>query len=156
MSTTLGCSCLQDGYLLTVMSLIIFQVLGWYAAVARGAPSVQLLHAGRSPSPSFPEQALSDSNTIDNFCLEGEDSARMTAQLVLAELHRVRRLIDQLSPKLRVQAEKNEGAEAPESRDVHGEMALPLSAAMYNQMDVDLRRRLRAVSLEIIDRLKRL
>jgi hypothetical protein len=155
MSTTLVCSCLQDGYLLTVMSLIIFQVLGWYAAVARGAPSVQLLHAGCSPWPSFPEQAPLDS-TIGNFCLEGEDSARMTAQLVLAELHSVRRLIDQLSPKLRVQAEKNEGAQAPESQDVHGEMALPLSAAMYNQMDIDLRRRLRAVSLEIIERLKRL
>lgn len=159
MSMTLNCSCLQNGYLLTVMSLIIFQVLDWYAAVARGAPSVQILHTGRSPSPSISEQALPDSTTVGNFCLEGEDSARMTAQLVLAELHCVRRLIDQLSPKLRVHAAANEeaeGAEAPESRAVRGETALPLSAGVYIQMDVDLRRRLKAVSWEIIDLLKRL
>lgn len=159
MSTTLDCSCLQDGYLLTVMSLIIFQVLGWYAAVARGAPSVQLPYPSRSRTPSFSDQAPSDSITIGNFCLEGEDSARMTAQLVLAELHRVRRLIDQLSPKLNLHAEKNggvEGSGALESRDMHGETALPLSAGMYNQMHIDLRRRLKSVALEIIDLLKRL
>lgn len=160
MSAMLDCLCLQDGYVLAVMSLIIFKALGWYAAVAWGAPSVQFPPTGRSPSPSSAEQALQDSTTVGNFRLEGEDSARLTAQLVLGELHRVRQLIDRLSPKLKVHAarkeEEPEGAEAPESRDVYGEMALPLSAVMYHQLDVDLRRRLKAVSREIIDRLKRL
>lgn len=159
MGAMLDCLCLQDGYVLAVMSLIIFKALGWYAAVARGAPIVQLPHTGRSPSPSSSEQAFQDSTTVGNFRLEGEDSARLTGQLVLGELHRVRQLIDQLSPKLKVHAAKKaeeEGAEAPESRDVYGEMALPLSAVMYDQLVVDLRRRLKAVSREIIDRLKRL
>jgi plasmid stability protein len=157
--TMLKCSCSQDGYLLAVMSLIIFKVLGWYAAVARKTSSLQGPQACRSRQSSPSEQVLQNPTVVGSYCLDGADSARMAAQLVLSELHRVRRLVDQLSSKLKVQAAKKGrggGAEAPESLDLDNEMTLPLSAVMYDQLDVDLRKRLRALSWEMIDRLRRL
>ncbi|KAL9079979.1 MAG: hypothetical protein Q9157_001176 [Trypethelium eluteriae] len=158
-STMLKCSCSQDGYLLAIMSLIIFKVLGWYAAVARdkhGSQSLQACHLSQS-SPS--EQPFQSPTTVGSYCLDGTDSARMAAQLVLSELHRVRRVVDQLSSKLKVQATnkgRREGTETPESSDPDSEMTLPISAVMYDQLDVDLRGRLRALSWEMIDRLRRL
>ena len=158
-STMLKCLCSQDGYLLAVMSLIIFKVLGWYAAVARKTPSFQGPQACRSRQSSPSEQVLQNPTVVGSYCLDGADSPRMAAQLVLSELHRVRRLVDQLSSKLKVQAAKKGrggGAETPESLDLDNEMMLPLSAVMYEQLDVDLRKRLRALSWEMIDRLRRL
>lgn len=155
MSTMLKCSCSQDGYLLSVMSLIIFKVLGWYAAVARKTPSLHGAQACYSPF----QPALHNSTIVGSYCLDGADSDRMAAQLVLTELHRVRRLVDQLSSKLKVQAAAKKGrggVETPESMDLDNEMALPLSAVMYDQLDNDLRNRLRALSCEMLDRLRRL
>ncbi|KAF2272830.1 uncharacterized protein EI97DRAFT_197193 [Westerdykella ornata] len=150
----LSCSCSHDDYLLAVMSLIIFKVLGWYVAVARKAPGLQSSTTGASGSSSPPDPAM-PITTMAAFCLDGADSARMTAQLVLNELHRVRRLVDQLSAKLKARASKSE-TETVESPDLHGDTVLPLSAGMYEQLEVDLRTRLKAVSWEMIDRLRKL
>ena len=81
----------------------------------------------------------------------------MTAQLILNELHRVRQLVDQLLSKLKVQAAKKgrRGVETPESMDLDNGMAWSLSAVMYDQLDNDLRKRLRALSCEMLDRLRR-
>lgn len=155
-STMLKCSCSQDGYLLSVMSLIIFKVLGWYASIARKTPNLHGAQACYSPF----EPALNKPSIVGNYCcLDGADSDRMAAQLVLTELHRVRRLVDQLSSKLKVQAAAKKGRGGlgmPEGTDLDNEMALPLSAVMYDQLDSDLRNRLRALSCEMLDRLRRL
>ena len=151
-------SCSQDGYLLAVMSLIIFRVLGWYAAVARQTPGLQGSPVCCSRQPSPPGPGLETPIVVGSYRLDGTDSPRMAAQLVLSELHRVRRLVDQLSSKLKMQAAKNGrgGAETPDSKDLDNEMTLPLSSMMYDQLDADLRKRLKALSFELIDRLKRL
>lgn len=165
-STMLQCSCSQDGYLLAIMSLIVFKVLGWYAAAARKTPSsgddshsVQSPRISHSRHPSNSEQVLQDPAVVGSYRLEGEDSARMTAQLVLSELHRVQRLINQLSTKLKVQAARNGGViNTPNnsgSENEDSETVLPLSAVMLDQLEVDLRKRLRALSLEIMERLRR-
>ncbi|KXS96156.1 hypothetical protein AC578_2669 [Pseudocercospora eumusae] len=147
----LECSCSQDdGYLLSVMSLIIFRVLGWYATVARQTACDVDGQSSRSRQ--------SSTSSLGSYCLEGADSARMAAQLVLSELHHVRRIVHQLSLKLKAQVEKErsrpdtsmEGLER-----VDNEMTLPLSATMYDQLDADLKKRLRALSWEMIDRLRR-
>lgn len=158
-STMLQCSCSQDAYLLSVISLIIFKVLGWYAAVARKNPSLQGPHQSchsRQPSP-FELARQNDTIVGSSYCLDGADSARMTAQLILNELHRVRQLVDQLLSKLKVQAAKKgrRGVETPESMDLDNGMAWSLSAVMYDQLDNDLRKRLRALSCEMLDRLRR-
>ena len=153
-STMLRCSCSQDGYLLSVMSLIVFRVLGWYAAVARKTPSLHSSQACCSFEPAF-----QISTVVGSYCLDGADSDRMAVQLVLSELHRVRDLVGQLSSKLKGQAAAKKGkggVETPESMDVDNEMTLPLSAVMYDQLDNDLRNRLRTLSCEMLDRLRRL
>ena len=155
-STMLKCACSQDGYLLSIMSLIMFKVLGWYAAVARKTPSLHSPPASRSPI----DPAFHNSTVIGSYCLDGADSDRMAAQLVLSELHRVRLLISKLSSKLKGQAaaaKKRKGeVETSESMDLGNELTLPLSAVMYDQLDNDLRNRLRTLSCEMLDRLRRL
>ncbi|KAI9727724.1 MAG: hypothetical protein M1828_005952 [Chrysothrix sp. TS-e1954] len=158
-STLFECSYSQDGYLLTVLSLIIFKVLNWYAAVAPRSARVQALHMDSSRHLSTPQQTPqpSERSRVGNDCLQDTDSARMVAQLILSELHRVRRLVDLLSPKLKVQAQK-EGrdlgkADGPE---IDWEKKLPLPAAMYEQLDCDLRKRLSELSREMVGRLRRL
>ncbi|KAL8830463.1 MAG: hypothetical protein Q9191_001425 [Dirinaria sp. TL-2023a] len=155
----LKCSCSHDGYLLAVMSLIIFRVLGLYAAVARKTPNLQGAQACLSRQSPPTEQVPQNPTIVGSYCLDGADSARMAAQLVLNELHRVRRLVDQLSSMLKLQAAKKGtggGAETPETLDLDSEMTLPLSAVMYDQLDIDLRKRLKALSWEMLDRLRRL
>ena len=166
-NTMLQCSCSQDGYLLTIMSLIIFKVLGWYAAAARKPSSPKDSNCNpqenqrtlRLRSWSHSEQVLQDPAIVGSYCLEGKDSARMAMQLVLSELHRVQRLLNQLSAKLELQAAKSGGggADTPhslDSIDSGGESTLPLSAGMLNQLQVELRKRLKALSSEILEGLR--
>ncbi|KAF2429262.1 hypothetical protein EJ08DRAFT_591090 [Tothia fuscella] len=158
-STMLNCGCSQDGYLLAVMSLIIFKVLGCYAAIARKTPVSQCSQRSPRYQSTTSEQALQNATILGNYRLGGADSERMAAQLVLSELHRVRRLVDQLSSKLEVQARKEaRGAAAAtaEMWDMENEMTLPLSGSIYDQLDADLRKRLRTLWLEMIDRLRKL
>lgn len=165
-STMLQCSCSQDGYLLAIMSLIIFKVLDWYAAAApKTPPAGDGNHRVRTPRTSFSrclshsEQVILGPAVVGSYRLDGEDLARMAAQLVLSELHRVQRLVNQLSTKLKVQAAKNDGmANTPissVSENADSETTLSLSAVMLDQLEVDLRKRLRTLSLEIVEGLRR-
>ena len=124
----LECSCSKDGYQLVVMSLIVFKVLAWYAAAARKEGN------NHNPRQSTPLDKSGD-----------EDATRTAAQLVLIESHRVRRLIEQASTKLKAKAEVDEQ---------DNEDALPFSSAMYSQLDSALMTQLRSLSLDMIDRLK--
>ena len=168
-ATMLQCSCSQDAYLLAVMSLIIFKVMGWYAAVARETPCWQESCA-HLPSPYLAgqEQAYHNQTNLvgGGCCLECANSARMVAQMVMNELQRVGYLVEQLSSKLKVQAankagrggaggqgEQGRGIAPPGGWDWDNEMTLPLSTTMYDQMDADLKKRLRALSSEMMDRL---
>jgi hypothetical protein len=128
----LECSCSKDGYQLVVMSLIVFKVLAWYAAAARQESNNHTSHQSKPLDKS-------GSNRGD------EDAMRTAAQLVLIESHRVRRLIEQASTKLKAKAE----AEESDNED-----ALPFSSAMYGQLDSALMTQLRSLSLDMIDRLK--
>lgn len=161
----LQCSCSQDGYLLTIMSLIIFKVLGCYAAAARKTPAnsddshdMQGLPTPISRHSSHTEYFPQDSSVISNYPLNGEDSARMAAQLVLGELHRVQRLVNGLSTKLKAQAARtSEVADPPygltcENADTG--TTLPLSALMLGQLETDLRKRLKGVSLSLVEVLR--
>ena len=165
-SRMLQCPCSQDGYLLAIVSLIVFKVLGWYGAAARkkissGDDSHGVQSAGRSHShqPSSSEQVFQELPGVGSYCLDGEDSARMAAQLVLSELHRVQRLVNQLSTKLKLQTAKTGGpTDTPNSlgcNNVDSETTLALSAIMWNQLEVVLRKRLRALSFEIVEGLRR-
>jgi hypothetical protein len=145
-STMLQCPCSKDGYLLAIMSIIVFKVLGWYAAAARKTPVTD-----ESPSPikspsSHSEQVLQCPTVVGSYYIDGEDQGRMAAQLVLSELHRVQRLVNLLSKRLK-------GADE-EDKLSNGEITSPFPATMLNQLETDLRKRLRGLSLEIVDTLR--
>ncbi|KAI4209404.1 MAG: hypothetical protein LQ351_007663 [Letrouitia transgressa] len=164
--TMLQCPCSQDGYLLTIISLIVFKVLGWYAAAARTTPcyddddnhSVHSSPSSRSRYSSHSEQVVQHPAVVGSYCLEGKDKARMAMQLVLSELHRVQRLLNPLSTKLKAEAAKGGGgADSPNSRSPRtseDETTLPLSAVILCQLETELRKRLKALSLEIVEGLK--
>ncbi|KAH8589384.1 aflatoxin regulatory protein-domain-containing protein [Bisporella sp. PMI_857] len=167
-SLMLQCPCSQDSYLLAIMSLIVFKVLGWYAAAARRKPSnrddgtasgLQSPISTHARYASHAEQVLQIPAAVGSYYLDGEDSTRMAAQLVLGELHRVQRLVNQLSAKLKLQSAKNNsGADTPNSLGYDNseiEPALPLSAAMLDQLESDMRKRLRGLSLDIVECLRR-
>lgn len=162
-SAMLQCPCSQDGYLLTIMSLIVFKILSWYAAAARQTPSSDDDNQSVQSSPTFhshpsslSEPMVQDTVVFGSSGLEGEDSARMARQLVLSELHRVQRLLNHLSAKLKLQSAKS-GADTPNSLgggNSGSETNLPLSGMMLDQLGVDLRKQLRTLSLDIVEGLR--
>ncbi|KAF2238275.1 hypothetical protein EV356DRAFT_507364 [Viridothelium virens] len=93
----LRCSCAEDSYLLTFLSMIIFKILGRYAAAAPKQQGEEIeevnKHNGNTSTRRQPRPAGSHSL--------GEDGVRrMSAQLILSELHRVQNCVNQLSPRL--------------------------------------------------------
>ena len=165
----LQCPCSQDGHLLVIMSLVVFKVLAWYAAVAREKPMTDENQSpinsrpdhGQSPL-SHSEQVLQSPTVVGSYCIDGEDQGRMAAQLVLSKLHSVQRLVNLLSERLRGHGMRKEMAVGtPKSvanhqdTQVDAESTSPFSASMLDQLEADLRKRLRALSLKLVDMLRR-
>ncbi|KAK8022719.1 hypothetical protein PG993_013486 [Apiospora rasikravindrae] len=121
------------------------------------------------PVAEYTERVLQGPSTviIDGYLIDGEDSERMAAQLVLSKLHRAQRLVNQLSHKLKVQAERKRKLQTNASgagdiassimqdMESSGGMRLPLSYSVLDELSVDLRRRLRRLSTEIVEQLRR-
>ncbi|MCJ1251843.1 hypothetical protein MMC30_009081 [Trapelia coarctata] len=173
-SQILQCPCSYDSYLLVIVSLVVFKVLGWYTAAA----CTTLMDEGQSPDPSGlrkrrrsssrPEQVIPGSPIIvGGYHIDGEDQGRMAAQLVLSELHGVQRLVNLLSQQLHKLGQEPRGEDeinAPLESAIQGGQGplrereiftLPFSAKFFNQLEADLRKRLRALSREIVDMLRR-
>jgi len=159
-TAVLQCPCSQDSYLLAIISLVIFKVLAWYAAAARDTPvtvseqgqnSDDKLQANpRRPSLCHSEQVLhSPAPMIGRSPVKGEDQARAAAKLVLSELHRVQRLVNELSQRLG--AFNGQGS----IRDCDEDLAHPLSATMLHLLEAGMRKRLRKLSLGIVEMLRR-
>ncbi|KAL9130268.1 MAG: hypothetical protein Q9217_001518 [Psora testacea] len=189
MDSILQCTCSQqDGYLLTVLSLVLFKILDWYAVAGRAAPTVTTttttaaccdshnkLHIFPPNLPTNPccdIQGLSRSSTSQfvacSLCVDGEDSARMAAQMVLSELHRAQRLVNKLSARFKGHGMGDAAggvevaAAVPPNSTTDGVDVLcdgkgtwPFSTTTFDQLEADLRRRLRNVSLVIVDMIRR-
>ncbi|KAF2017046.1 hypothetical protein BU24DRAFT_420070 [Aaosphaeria arxii CBS 175.79] len=135
--TMLECSCVQSGYLLAILSLIVFKALDSYDAAAN------------STQPRL-------ENPLD------EDSRYTAAQLVLGELHRVQRLVNQLSGKMK---EHIRAAGIVPNKDLikaeagvdqpMGDASMPFSENMLEQLEADMRRRLKKLSLSMASYLRR-
>lgn len=161
----LQCSCSQDGYLLAITSLIVFKVLGWYAAAARetrvtneGQDLGEFPTSLRQDSSDHSEQVLHCPTVVGGYHIDGEDQGRMAAQLVLSELHRVQRLVNLLSQRLKGHGVRN-GAVGLSKNTIDGQSdgqcTPPFSATMLDHLEADLRKRLRALTMEIVDMLRR-
>jgi hypothetical protein len=159
-SVILHCPNYHDGCLLALVSFIIFKMLSLYAAVACKEPNIQNLPAAPAVPTPLPEPVLPSQGILDNYPVErNDDPQHMPGRIVLGELRRVRYLIVQLVEKLKSQSLAQgvlEGTQSQESMDLDTDMRLPLSPVMYEQLDLDLRRRLKALSWAIVDRMTRL
>ena len=164
----LQCSCAEDGYLPTLLSMIVFKMLGRYAAAA-GKQS-----QGESDGGDKPNMVNSTSGQMRQFgspSSHNENVRRMAAQSILSELHRVQQLMNQLSPRLKSHgpgaASQNTERGTPDPKgagqtcrfasiaDGIGETpAAPFSANTLEQIEVDLRNYLRSLSSEIIHMLR--
>ena len=180
LDSILNCSCSQqDGYLLTILSLILFRSLDRYAAAAQLACGVkysgahsEAAQSGRvehyqhemdlSPSSWYQTQG-SDHNMYPD---SGEHQGRLAIQTVLGELHHVQKLVKCLSERFR-----GVGIGLPPSNPIAtaGEQfstkivdslecrrSGPFSKTMFDQVEADLRRRLRMVSSLTVDMLRQL
>ena len=160
----LRCECSQDEYLLAIISLIVSKILGRYANAAhekleiddsRPHPDYQQLSSSQS------EQVTRSPTSVGSHCIDGEGQGRMAAQLVLSKLDRVQRLVNLLTQRLKGHGTRNGTVHTPKS--VTGGQETPLgesgastfSAIMLDQFEADLRKRLRAVSSDIVDLLRR-
>ncbi|KIA75630.1 transcription factor AflR [Aspergillus ustus] len=182
--TVLECRCADDEYVATLVSLIVFKVMGWYVAVARdrsadpardecfGSMSTEssALHSRRPSVSSFEEQVLHLPTVVGSYCVDGHHQSRMAAQLVLSELYRVQRLVTLVGRRLEMIRHRSLGHDSSGSTSsasssvpdssaapllLAGTPTPPLSSSTLAHLEEDLRKRLRAVSSETIDILRR-
>ena len=173
-SKLLDCPCSQDEYLLAIVSLVVFKIMAWYSAAAGDKSMMDSGMSGNNPFVTRPEQGGPSSfgehvlhvpTTIGSYCVDGNDRSRMAAQLVLSELHRVQRLVNSLSKRLESIRVRNCSLPSPSSASscygdsgdsqIMDAKVSPLSAPTFAQLETDLRKRLRMVSSETIDILRR-
>ncbi|KAI1113095.1 hypothetical protein F5Y14DRAFT_229793 [Nemania sp. NC0429] len=108
--------------------------------------------------------------SVDGCAMEGEESDRMAGQLVLSKLHKVQRLVSQLSQKLSDQQAELGGPLASNSpldmmvrsvfaagsaRDEGAMSNTPLSSTLLHQFLSDIRARLKGLASTIVDGLQR-
>lgn len=165
----LRCACANDAYLLVIIPLLLFKVLDLYAAVARTqalAPDTSAAPPSASPTTY---RAASDqlrhgeanASLVSYHEVKCIESARTAAQLVLRELYLVRRVVEQLSTKLKekttVATTGSNGVNASGRLQEENGLSAVFSAALQSQLVADaLSSRVRALSTEIISQLKRL
>ncbi|KAL4917412.1 aflatoxin regulatory protein-domain-containing protein [Aspergillus aurantiobrunneus] len=182
--TVLECRCAEDEYVATLVSLIVFKVLGWYVAAARdrssdpardeefnwGVGDSSGQHSRRPSVSSFEEQVLHLPTVVGSYCVDGHHQSRMAAQLVLSELYRVQRLVTLVGRRLEAirqrsltvdstSSSSSASSSVPDSGGglpmLPGIPAAPLSFTTLVHLEEDLRKRLRAVSSETISILRR-
>lgn len=160
-SERLACPyCPGDNFLLAVLSMTVLKILERYAAAARAQPDG--VKASGQDTGKAPRLTGGKNKVVVTGRAHG--TPRRAAQLVLSELHRVQRLVNQLSPRLRGAGDGAiRGVPGPElelwgrQRAVggyDGGSATPFSAATLGQMESDVRRSLGRLSSEIISGLR--
>lgn len=159
----IDCPCSQDEYVVAIASLVVFKVMGLYAAVASEGSQVDEFIDWNSnsgsdltKSSSLDVQDLHHPTTVGNNCMQDNEQGRMAAQLVLSELHRVSRLVNILSQRLGNIRLRNKLPSGSRSSLMGYGVGVPaLSVPTFELLEQDLRKRLKAVSSETIERLRR-
>ncbi|KAL2831700.1 C6 zinc finger domain protein [Aspergillus cavernicola] len=169
-SRMLSCSsCTEDAFLLAILSMIVLKILERYATAAR--TQIHGSRAGSVESDTVPRLANSIiSSSKDHmmalsstYNMPRDDSAsgQVPARLVLSELHRVQRLVNHLSTKLKG-PKQGDGrgmehafwARPKVAEENDKPIATPFSSNTLAHMESDLRESLSFLSADIINRLQ--
>lgn len=158
-SKLLGCYCMEDGYLLMIISIIILKLLDRYsAAIHRTTLSGTESRSSRlslykSPIPKGGLPAEDDN--------EAADQCRLASQLILSDLQRVQGLIGLLTRRCETYGSlgktPGKGISILYGHEVQTDReggAAGFSSVLRQIEDV-LRKRVRVLSTEIIDLLRR-
>ncbi|OJJ05022.1 hypothetical protein ASPVEDRAFT_197972 [Aspergillus versicolor CBS 583.65] len=174
-NAVLDCPCSHDGYVISMVSLAVFKVMGWYIAAARDKRVTPddvmewghdtVIYPGVSDLSASNKRVLCSPMIIGSHCIDSKSQNRMAAQLVLSELHRVQQLVNVLSSRLEsirlstcLASDSTFGSatsEALENSLFTAMQTSPLSGSTFSQLEEDLRKRLRAISSETIEILRR-
>lgn len=154
-SRILQCSCADDGHLMTMISIIVFKILELYSQAARqkqGAPKYSQW------SNTSTTGNLVGTNGLDQFGCSDDNDRRITTQLIMSELHRVRQLLNQLAVRRNTRgAHETFGMNLSCLGNWQGTLSphddwmnASFSGSTLGQIEVDLRRCLTTLSREII------
>ncbi|KAJ5761817.1 Aflatoxin biosynthesis regulatory protein [Penicillium nucicola] len=151
-NSMLSCSsCTENAFLLAIISMIGLKVLERYASAARTQS-----FGSRAGSMDHYMKALGRTCNKDDAA-----NGRVPARLVLSELHRVQRLVNQLSPKLEDPKGGNDRSLVQEctghrrgAEDNDMMVATFFSSSTLALMGSDLRKSLSSLSADIINRLR--
>ena len=167
----LQCPSSQDGYLLTIVFLVVFKVIDCYAAAGRAVPTVSsdgiLDHS--HPGHGVDRCPASNLDSVGNAYVDGEEnSARIAIQMILGELHHAQRLVNRLSKRFDehktsggVEEAEADGFTTSGSSTDSGKSSCdgegrkwPFSTLILYLLEEDLRRRLRTVSAGIVEMIR--
>ncbi|TAQ84670.1 hypothetical protein B7494_g7014 [Chlorociboria aeruginascens] len=146
----LDCSCSLDTQLCLILTLIASKIISWYSAIARNDEGDA--SSNGSSLKASAERVLYLPITVGKYHLDGADKGKMRAQLVLSELHRVVRLVEQLAKRF------NEAGQG--SRCEAGMMDAKrlkddiVASSIGSELEAFLRNRVRAVTKETMDILR--
>ncbi|KAI9878039.1 MAG: hypothetical protein M1830_002090 [Pleopsidium flavum] len=143
-SIMLTCSCSLDEQLASILSLIAFKIMAWYAAAARDVDGNEPSYNSTLASERVSHHPI----TVGKYHLGGVDRSRMRAQLILSELHRVVRLVELLSKRFeeaRLRTDVSMGGSGVEGMGTKTDW---ISASIFVRLEADLRKRLRALTKE--------
>ncbi|KAJ5816544.1 Aflatoxin biosynthesis regulatory protein [Penicillium robsamsonii] len=168
-TSMLSCiSCIENAFLLAIISMIGLKILERYASEARIQSSGSRAGSVEPDTGLRSASSIISSSSMDHYIRAlgrtyNKDSAangRIPAQLVLSELHRVQRLVNQLSSKL-IGPRGNGRGLGQECSDRHSgaedndrAVATFFSSSTLAQMESDLRKSLSSLSADIINRLR--
>ena len=154
-SAMLQCSCAKDCYVLTLLSMIVMKILGSYEAAA---PRLLVQAEKISFKPARTDNMPALSSQLGSRSDRDEEANRLVAQTILSELHRVQRLINELSPRLTT-GEKSTSSEdsSYQARNVEywysseqGTISPLFSTTTLQAIEKDIRMSLRNFSTAII------
>jgi hypothetical protein len=167
LSSMLSCSaCTEDTFRLVIVSMIVLKILERYASAARIQgfdPKVGSVEIGPRSSTSIIPTSKDQMSVLSlTYTKPWDDSATgfAPARLVLSELHRVQRLVNQLSSKLRGKKERDtRGVEQsiwdrPEVMNTNDKTQSTFSSNTLTQVESDIRNTLSSLSADIIFRLQ--
>ncbi|KAK4870175.1 hypothetical protein LT330_005229 [Penicillium expansum] len=168
-NSMLSCvSCTENAFLLAIISMIGLKVLERYASAARTKGSGSRSGSVESDTGLRSASSIISSSSTDHYMRalgrtynkDGAASGCVPARLVLGELHRVQRLVNQLSTKLKGPRGNGRGLgqeclgrhSGVEDNDMA--VATFFSSSTLAQMESDLRKNLSSLSTDIINRLR--
>ncbi|PVI03121.1 hypothetical protein DM02DRAFT_612484 [Periconia macrospinosa] len=145
-SAILNCSCSLDLQLCLYLTLITSKVIAWYRAVACG-DDLTANPGGRSLA-TVEKVLHNQSISVGKYHLDEDGKGKLRAQLVLSELHRVMRLVDQL-------AKSFASLDAGSPGDNNATTGPKSSSSIGKELKGFLQSRLKNVTKETVDVLRK-